>query len=105
MAGAARAAGTAVPVVAIAAMLPPGAAAAPIVEVAAVQRIAVAVIVVHPQAIAGVEIIIVPTAAKADADEAAAIVGRIVAVVPITIVIGIGVVVIDRKSTRLNSSH
>src|SRR3546814_16491833 len=64
------------PVLAPSMMFPPGAAPAPIVEVAITQRIAVAVIVEHPHAIAGIIIIVVPAAAKADVDETAAIIRR-----------------------------
>src|SRR3546814_13280678 len=73
-------------------MLPPGAAPAPIAQIAAAQRIAVAIMVVHPHPVTGVIIIVVPAAAEADADEAAAIIARIIAVIAITVVIGI-----DRK--------
>src|SRR3546814_4664904 len=80
-------------------LFPPGAAPAPIVEVAITHRIAVAVIVEHPHAIAGIIIIVVPAAAKADVDETAAIIRRVVTVVAIAVVIGIDVIIIiDRKS-------
>src|SRR3546814_4862601 len=78
---------TRLPVLAPAMMFPPGAAPAPIVEVAITQRIAVAVIVEHPHAIAGIIIIVVPAAAKADVDETAAIIRRVVTVVAIAVVI------------------
>src|SRR3546814_3497550 len=69
----------AVPVTApVAAMLPPGAPPAPITQIAAAERMAVAIIVVHPHPVTGIIIIVVPASAESDA---------------------------DRKSTRLNSSH
>ena len=103
---AARAAGLAVmasltgprrPVAAVRAvlvMLPPGAAAAPIVQILATQRIAVAIAVEEPHAVARIIIIIVPAAAEADLREAAAVIGGVVAVIAIAVVIGIAVAVV-----------
>src|SRR3546814_20959798 len=87
------------PILAPAIMFPPGAASAPIVEVAITQRIAVAVIVEHPHGIAGIIIIVVPAAAKADVDETAAIIRRVVTGVAIAVVIGIAIK-IGRASYR-----
>src|SRR3546814_3062750 len=81
-------------VLAPALMFPPGAEPAPMVEGAITQRIAVAVIVEHPHAIAGIIRIVVPAAAKADVDETAAIIRRVVTVVAIAVVIGIAVIII-----------
>jgi hypothetical protein len=94
IAAARRRAALPVAVAAVAAMLPPGAAPAPIVQILVPQRVAVAIIVEHPHAVAGVIIIVVPTAAEADLDEAAAIVGRIIAVIAIAVRIGIGIIVV-----------
>src|SRR3546814_9210567 len=82
------------PIRAPAMMFPPGAASAPIVEVAITQRIAVAVIVEHPHAIDGIIIIVVPAAAETDVDETAAIIRRVVTVVAIAVDIGIAVIII-----------
>src|SRR5690606_30115734 len=88
-AGAAR-----LPVLPPAMMFPPGAAPAPIVEILAAQRIAVAVIVEHPHAVAGIIIAVVPAAAEPDLGEPAAIIGRVIAIIAIAVVIGIAVIII-----------
>ncbi len=82
------------PVVATAMMLPPGAAPTPIVEILAAERVAVAVIVEHPHAVAGIIIIVIPAATEADVHEAAAIVRRVVTVVAIAVAISIAVIVV-----------
>lgn len=75
-------------------MFPPRAPSTPIVQMIAPHRVTRPAIIEQIDAIAGIIEIVVPAAAKADLDKAAAIVRAIIAIIAITIVIGIRIAII-----------